>query len=87
MLSSEKIKIRRTVGTKQCCTHPCFNAYSNQKARNRMKRSYLPPRIESIIIVTNHIIAASDPASSTASRHLDNAQGGSTNSDWGNIWN
>lgn len=52
-----------------------------------MKKSYLSPRIESIIFVTNHIIAASDPASSTALRHLDNAQGGSTNSDWGNIWN
>lgn len=52
-----------------------------------MKRNYLSPRIESIIIVTNHIIAASDPASSTASRHLDNAQGGDVSNSWGNIWN
>jgi hypothetical protein len=54
--------------------------------RNKMKKSYLKPKVEGIVVITENLIAASAPqARNGGTREYENPTSPRIN-DWGNIW-
>jgi hypothetical protein len=51
-----------------------------------MKKSYLKPKVEGIVVITENLIAASAPqARNSGTREYENPTSPRIN-DWGNIW-